>query len=114
MTLSGGQRQRLSIARALVRGAPILILDEATSALDTQSETLVQRALTEIMREKTVLVVAHRLSTIVGADQILVVENGRVAESGTHSDLVARGGSLYAKFHSLQAAGEIGLSGRRE
>lgn len=114
MTLSGGQRQRLSIARALVRGAPILILDEATSALDTRSETLVQRALTEIMREKTVLVVAHRLSTIVGADQILVVENGRVAESGTHSDLVARGGSLYAKFHSLQAAGEIGLAGRKD
>ncbi|WP_246160150.1 ABC transporter ATP-binding protein [Aureimonas fodinaquatilis] len=115
MTLSGGQRQRLSIARALVRGAPVLLLDEATSALDTRSETLVQKALTEIMKEKTVLVVAHRLSTIVGADQILVVENGTIAESGSHADLVGRAGGLYARFHNLQASGqqvpEIDLAG---
>lgn len=107
VTLSGGQRQRLSIARALVRGAPILVLDEATSALDTRSEMLVQRALADIMTEKTVLVVAHRLSTIVGAHQILVVEQGKVAESGSHADLLSRDGGLYARFHNLQASGAV-------
>ena len=102
-TLSGGQRQRLSIARALLRDAPILLLDEATSALDTRSETLVQAALERVMAGRTVLVVAHRLSTIVGADQILVIDRGMVAERGTHAELVERGQGLYARFHGVQS-----------
>ncbi|WP_304363866.1 ABC transporter ATP-binding protein [Jiella sp. LLJ827] len=102
MTLSGGQRQRLSIARALVRDAPILLLDEATSALDTRSETLVQAALDAAMQNRTVLVVAHRLSTITGADQILVVEDGQIAERGTHRELLDRADGLYARFYGLQ------------
>ncbi|WP_019994374.1 ABC transporter ATP-binding protein [Aureimonas ureilytica] len=106
VTLSGGQRQRLSIARALVRNAPILLLDEATSALDTRSEVLVQRALETAMRDRTVVVVAHRLSTIVGADQILVVDRGRIAESGTHSELLARPNGLYARLHGFQGAAD--------
>ena len=105
MTLSGGQRQRLSIARALVRNAPILLLDEATSALDTRSETLVQAALDAAMKDRTVLVVAHRLSTITNADQILVVDSGQIAERGSHQDLVDREGGLYARFYGLQAGG---------
>ena len=103
MTLSGGQRQRLSIARALVRDAPILLLDEATSALDTRSETLVQAALDAAMRNRTVIVVAHRLSTITGADQILVVDGGEIVERGTHQELVHRDDGLYARFYGLQS-----------
>ncbi|GGE08783.1 ABC transporter ATP-binding protein [Aureimonas endophytica] len=103
MTLSGGQRQRLSIARALVRNAPILLLDEATSALDTRSEVLVQQALDEAMKDRTVIVVAHRLSTIVNADQILVVDGGEIVEQGTHADLIGRAESVYSRFHSLQS-----------
>ncbi|RFC63700.1 ABC transporter ATP-binding protein [Fulvimarina endophytica] len=102
VTLSGGQRQRLSIARALVRNAPILLLDEATSALDTQSETLVQEALEAAMRDRTTIVVAHRLSTIVNADQILVIDKGVIAEAGTHEELVDRPNGLYARFYALQ------------
>ncbi|SKA21313.1 ABC transporter ATP-binding protein [Consotaella salsifontis] len=102
ITLSGGQRQRLSIARALVRNAPILLLDEATSALDSRSETLVQTALEEAARNRTVVVVAHRLSTVIGADRILVMDKGQVVEEGSHYDLVNRPGGLYARFYSLQ------------
>ncbi|WP_244486921.1 ABC transporter ATP-binding protein [Aurantimonas sp. Leaf443] len=105
-SLSGGQRQRLSIARALVRDAPILLLDEATSALDTRSETLVQAALDEAMKNRTVIVVAHRLSTIVGADQILVVDGGQIVERGTHGELVGRPNGLYARFYGLQMHGQ--------
>ena len=102
VSLSGGQRQRLSIARALVRDAPILLLDEATSALDNRSEQLVQAALDTAMKGRTVLVVAHRLSTIVGADQILVVDKGAIVESGTHAELVRHQDGLYARFYGLQ------------
>ncbi|BDA82523.1 ABC transporter ATP-binding protein [Aureimonas sp. SA4125] len=103
-SLSGGQRQRLSIARALVRQAPILLLDEATSALDTRSETLVQAALETVMKGRTTIVVAHRLSTIVGADQILVVDGGEVVEQGTHRELLGRTEGLYSSFHGMQGA----------
>ncbi|WP_235919244.1 ABC transporter ATP-binding protein [Aureimonas psammosilenae] len=103
MTLSGGQRQRLSIARALVRDAPILLLDEATSALDTRSEILVQEALDQAMKNRTVIVVAHRLSTIVNADQILVVDGGEIVERGTHGELMGQTESVYSRFHNLQS-----------
>jgi subfamily B ATP-binding cassette protein MsbA len=99
--LSGGQRQRLAIARAMLKDAPILILDEATAALDTESERLVQDALARLMPDRTTLVIAHRLSTIEHADQVLVLDHGRLVEQGTHAELLARGG-LYAHLHRMQ------------
>ncbi|MFI9155315.1 ABC transporter ATP-binding protein [Streptomyces sp. NPDC053367] len=101
--LSGGQRQRLAIARALIRDPRILVLDEATSALDTRSEALVQQALARLLHGRTTFVVAHRLSTVRGADRIVVMGDGRVLETGTHDDLLARGGA-YAALHSGQVA----------
>ncbi|HRP07597.1 MAG TPA: ABC transporter ATP-binding protein [Gemmatimonadales bacterium] len=99
--LSGGQRQRIAIARALLRDAPILILDEATSALDTESERLVQEAIERLMRDRTVLVIAHRLATVRDADRIVVLQDGRLVESGRHADLHAEAG-LYRRLHDLQ------------
>jgi subfamily B ATP-binding cassette protein MsbA len=103
MKLSGGQRQRIAIARALLKNAPILLLDEATSSLDTESERQVQSALATLMKGRTTLVVAHRLSTIVDADLIYVIEDGRVVEHGRHADLIARGGT-YARLYAAQGA----------
>ncbi|HEV8695968.1 MAG TPA: ATP-binding cassette domain-containing protein, partial [Lysobacter sp.] len=97
----GGQRQRVAIARAMLKDAPILILDEATAALDTESERLVQGALDHLMPNRTTLVIAHRLSTIEHADQVLVMDHGRIVERGTHTELLAMGG-LYAHLHRMQ------------
>jgi ATP-binding cassette subfamily B protein len=101
VTLSGGQRQRLAIARAILKAAPILLLDEATSALDAESETTVQAALETLMQGRTTLVIAHRLATIKSADRIVVMNEGRIVEEGTHQSLVALGG-LYARLAELQ------------
>jgi ATP-binding cassette subfamily B protein len=101
VTISGGERQRLAIARAILKDAPVLLLDEATSALDAANETLVQSALSELMKGRTTLVIAHRLATIVGAHRILVVDGGEIVEQGDHASLLAKDG-LYARLARLQ------------
>ncbi|HLD70971.1 MAG TPA: ATP-binding cassette domain-containing protein, partial [Negativicutes bacterium] len=103
--LSGGERQRVAIARAMLKNAPILILDEATSSLDSHSEMLIQDALNTLMRGKTTIVIAHRLSTIQKMDRIIVVDEGKIVEEGSHADLLARPESLYKKLWTLQAGG---------
>jgi ATP-binding cassette subfamily B protein len=104
VTLSGGQRQRIAIARAILRNAPLLLLDEATSSLDAESETLVQAALARLMQQRTTLVIAHRLATVLSCDRILVMDQGRIVEEGTHESLVAKNG-LYARLARLQFQG---------
>ncbi len=104
VTLSGGQRQRIAIARAILKNAPVLLLDEATSALDAESEKLVQNALDGLMKDRTTIVIAHRLATVLKADRILVMDDGRVVEEGNHQSLVAKGG-IYARLASLQFDG---------
>jgi ATP-binding cassette, subfamily B, bacterial len=104
VTLSGGQRQRIAIARAILRDAPLLLLDEATSSLDAESETLVAAALTQLMQERTTIVIAHRLATVLSCDRILVLDQGRIVEEGTHQSLAAAGG-LYARLAKLQFQG---------
>jgi ATP-binding cassette subfamily B protein len=104
ITLSGGQRQRVAIARAILRDAPLLLLDEATSSLDAESEALVQEALAHLMQQRTTLVIAHRLATVLSCDRILVLEHGRLIEEGTHDRLAGAGG-LYARLAKLQFEG---------
>jgi subfamily B ATP-binding cassette protein MsbA len=104
--LSGGQRQRLAIARAFLKNAPVLILDEATSALDSESERHVQAALETLMRGRTTIVIAHRLSTIERADRIVVLDAGRIAETGRHAELLAANG-IYARLYRIQYSREI-------
>ena len=101
-TLSGGQRQRVAIARAMIKDAPIIILDEATSALDNKSEAIVQRALENLMKDKTVFVIAHRLSTIKNADKILVINDGKLAEEGTHEELLRIENGQYKYLYEMQ------------
>ena len=103
LKLSGGEKQRVAIARTLVKDPPILVLDEATSALDSRTERAIQDTLDRVARSRTTIVIAHRLSTVVEADQIIVLDGGRVAERGTHDELLERGG-LYAELWFRQAA----------
>jgi ABC-type multidrug transport system, ATPase and permease components len=100
-TLSGGEKQRISIARALLKGAPIVLLDEATAALDPENETQVQRALNALVADKTVVIIAHRLKTVRGADNIIVLHEGELAEQGTHHELIQKSG-LYKRLWDLQ------------
>ena len=107
--LSGGQRQRIAIARVILKDAPILVLDEATSALDSEVEAAIQSSLGTLMAGKTVIAIAHRLSTIARMDRIVVLDQGRIVEEGTHAALLARGG-LYARFWERQSGGFINLA----
>ena len=109
--LSGGQRQRIALSRVIVKGAPILILDEATSALDSEVEAEIQLALDDVMQGKTVIAIAHRLSTIAKMDRIIVLDEGKIVEDGSHDQLLAAN-HLYAKFWNRQSGGFIGLENK--
>ena len=104
-TLSGGEKQRISIARAIMKDAPVVILDEATASIDPENEHLIQQALSELTRGKTIITIAHRLATVQNADQILVVDDGRIAECGTHAQLLRQNG-LYKRFTELREQAE--------
>ena len=104
-TLSGGEKQRISLARAILKNAPIIILDEATASVDPENEHLIQQAISELTRGKTILTIAHRLATIQNADQILVVDDGRIAEAGTHEELIQQNG-LYRRFMGIREQAE--------
>ena len=104
-TLSGGEKQRISIARAILKNAPIIILDEATASIDPENEHLIQQAISELTRGKTIITIAHRLATIRNAGQILVIENGTIAEAGTHEELLERGGT-YKRFTEIRERAE--------
>ena len=104
-TLSGGEKQRISIARAILKNAPIIILDEPTASIDPENEHLIQQAISELTRGKTIITIAHRLATIQNADQILVVADGRIAEHGTHAELVQQDG-LYRRFTAIREQAE--------
>ncbi|MCG8375368.1 MAG: ATP-binding cassette domain-containing protein, partial [Chlorobiales bacterium] len=109
-SLSGGERQRISIARAILKDTPIVILDEPTAALDTESELAVQNAIDKLVEDKTVIVIAHRLSTISGADNILVIDNGEIVESGKHDELIARRGKYFNMWSAQQRVKEWHIS----
>lgn len=104
-TLSGGEKQRVSIARALLKNAPIVILDEATASIDPENEHLIQRAIFELTKGRTVIVIAHRLATIENADQILVIDGGKIAEKGTHNELIQQEG-IYGRFINIREKAE--------
>ena len=111
--LSGGQRQRVALARVILKDAPVLVLDEATSALDSEVEAAIQETLYGVMEGKTVIAIAHRLSTIARMDRIVVLDDGRIAEEGSHAELLAKGG-LYARFWDRQSGGFIGTEEEKE